>query len=152
MIQVTKIGPQNQQWFEKFLITPENAENMIRLGVIEDDTACGAAAFRIGRRGAELVSLYVAPEFRRRGAAQSMLDTFLELGGEVGLTSLMTVYMRDNAEMRAFLDKNGFLQLDSSESYFFLTQDVLQSGKLTKIASSGIPGNCVPVDKLPPTR
>ena len=152
MIQVTKIGPQNQQWFEKFLITPENAENMIRLGVIEDDTACGAAAFRIGRRGAELMSLYVVPEFRRRGAAQSMLDTFLELGGEVGLTSLMTVYMRDNAEMRAFLDKNGFLQLDSSESYFFLTQDVLQSGKLTKIASSGIPGNCVPVDKLPPTR
>ena len=116
MIQVTKIGPQNQQWFEEFLMTPESTEDMIRLGVIEDDTACGAAAFRIGRSSAELMSLYVAPEFRRRGAAQSMLDTFLELGGEMGLTSLMTVYMRDNAEMRAFLDKNGFLQLDSSES------------------------------------
>lgn len=152
MIQVTKIGPQNQQWFEEFLMTPESTEDMIRLGVIEDDTACGAAAFRIGRSSAELMSLYVAPEFRRRGAAQSMLDTFLEFGGKLGLTSLMTVYMGDNAEMGAFLAKNGFLQLDSSESYLFLTGDALQSGKLTEIASSGITGNCVPVDKLPPTR
>ncbi len=152
MIQVTKIGPQNQQWFEEFLMTPESTEDMIRLGVIEDDTACGAAAFRIGRSSAELMSLYVASEFRRRGAAQSMLDTFLEFGGKLGLTSLMTVYMRDNAEMGAFLAKNGFLQLDSSESYFFLAGDALQSGKLTEIVSGNIPGNCVPVDKLPPTR
>lgn len=152
MMQITKIGPQNQQWFEGFLMTPESTGDMIRLGVIEDDTACGAAAFRIGRRGAELLSIYVAPEFRRRGAAQSMLDTFLELGGKLGLTSLMTVYMRDNAEMGAFLAKNGFLQLDSSESYFFLAGDALQSGKLTEIVSGNIPGNCVPVDKLPPTR
>lgn len=152
MIQVTKIGPQNQQWFEEFLMTPESTEDMIRLGVIEDDTACGAAAFRIGRSSAELMSLYVAPEFRRRGAAQNMLDTFLEFGGKLGLTSLMTVYMGDNAEMGAFLAKNGFLQLDSSESYLFLTGDALQSGKLTEIVSGSIPGNCVPVDKLPPTR
>lgn len=153
-MEITRIGEKNQKWFEQLLLQAAEADgdNIIRLGVIEDGTACGAAAFRVGEYEAELLSLYVTPDFRRRGAAQSLLDTFEELADDTGLEGIMAVWMQETGGMAEFLEKNGFLLLEGSPAYAFRAGDALKSENLKKYLSRSFVGSCVTVKELPPTR
>ena len=49
-MKITRIGKKNCKFFDKLLLQAAATEdrNVIKLGVVDDDTACGAAAFRIG--------------------------------------------------------------------------------------------------------
>lgn len=153
-MKITRIGKKNCKFFDKLLLQAAATEdrNVIKLGVVDDDTACGAAAFRIGEYEAELLSLYVAPEYRRRGAAQKLMDTFEELVDDTGLQAIMAVWLREMGGLAEFLQKNGFLLLDGSPAFSFRVGDALKSEKLKKYLSGITGGSCVPVSQLSPTR
>ncbi|MCI6630869.1 MAG: GNAT family N-acetyltransferase [Lachnospiraceae bacterium] len=153
-MKITRIGKKNCKFFDKLLLQAAATEdrNVIKLGVVDDDTACGAAAFRIGEYEAELLSLYVAPEYRRRGAAQKLMDTFEELADDTGLQAIMAVWLREMGGLAEFLQKNGFLLLDGSPAFSFRVGDALKSEKLKKYLSGISGGSCVPVSQLSPTR
>ena len=153
-MKITRIGEKNFKFFEQFMLQTAAAgeNNMVRLGVIDEDTACGAAVFRIGEYEAELLSLYVAPEFRRRGAAQLLLDTFEELAEDSGLQSIMAVWLKEMGGLAEFLKKNGFLLLDGSPAFSFRAGDALKSEKLKKYLARSFVGKCITVKELPPTR
>lgn len=73
--------PLNQHyidWFselipEEFISRLKTDEDWIGIGLIEDDTACGALVAVVEEDYLELQYLMVAPDFRRRGMASAMM-------------------------------------------------------------------------------
>lgn len=151
-MQITRIGLKNRKCFEKLLLQtgePEE-ENIIRLGVLEEDTACGAAAFRIYGDHAELMNIYVAPAFRRRGMAQCMLDAFEKMAEKARLTCIVAFYHSENEEVTAFLSKNGFLLTNSMPICYFRTGDAEKTERLQQYIKPDHAGHPITLRELPP--
>lgn len=148
-MQITKIGKKNEQYFKNMLFQTETeSENMVVLGAIENDAACGTAAFELNGSTVELINLYVARAYRRKGVATSLFHTFLELVKGIGVESIMVSFMEGDNGLQSFFEKEGFFITEGSPMFVFPAEEAIKAPRLRKYLMRSIPGKCISLDKL----
>lgn len=80
---VSLITEENFSFFQSLLLPQivssyEEGDPYLLLGAVEDEVACGAIAGQIIGHTLELHSLYVAPDYRLRGAGRQMVETLFK--------------------------------------------------------------------------
>lgn len=144
-MSITKIGKKNARFFDGLLFETAQlkANNIIKLGAIEDGVACGAAVFEVGAHNGELISIFVAPEYRRRGIASKLISTFASLAHGTELGSLTASYIPVELDgLNELFKHNGFDLFESSPSFSISFSEAQQSESLNKylanVRASGI--------------
>lgn len=80
MREFIRITDKTLHWFQPLLEEPlirrlANPESgTYAIGAVEDKTACGVLVFRTGDPAAEILTLAVSPQYRRRGIARGMVE------------------------------------------------------------------------------
>lgn len=147
---VTRIGEKNAAAFAPLLAETAAlpGRDILRLGAIDGGAACAAAAFRVSERTAELLSLYVAPDYRRRGAARTLLETFASLADGTPLTSLTACFPRDDKNgLEAFFTAEDFAVFGGSPRYS-LRLDAARGAESFRRNTAGVRGRVLSCDKL----
>ena len=119
------------------LLLPEMAEAVdggqpvTVLGLMEGDIACGAAAALLRGGTLDVRSLYVAPDYRRRGGGRLLMDALLEIAVGQGETANVsyTSTRPDHETLPPFLTALGFVQQDAPENLYCLTVDELAQSR-----------------------
>lgn len=132
---ITRIDKTNEAFFAPLFLEAvgRKGPKILRIGAIEDGTACAAAAFELAERTAALLSIFVAPEYRRRGAAHALLQTFATLAAGTGITTLTVNFvpgLDDNAA--AFLTAEGFELFSGSPVFAVSYEDAKNADNLKK--------------------
>ena len=100
-LEIGWIGEEQLQWFQTLMLPQarealQQGEPLTAIGLSCDGTACGALVGYADTGCFHVVSLYVAPDYRRRGGASRMIRTlhpFLEhLGFEVEDDGARNIY------------------------------------------------------------
>ena len=112
-MELTRINRENIRYFQAFLPEEQEEPNMIRLGMIEDETPCAAAVVRIkedadGSRAAEITWLFTAPEYRELGAAHDIIEEIRDLVADSGVKEIRVSFFENNEGMEGFLKAEGF--------------------------------------------
>ena len=96
----------------------ERGDSVAVLGLTEDDVACGAAAYYMDGSRLEIISFYVAPDYRGRGGATLLLTTLARLARkgpipayEIALDFSST--HQEHEELIRFLEHMGYQKRDS---------------------------------------
>lgn len=125
-MQIGWIGQEQLACFGSLLLPDvraglERGEPITALGLTDADRACGAAAAWLREEGVmEICSLYVAPDYRRRGGGRLLLDTLYRLGqGRCqALAIRYTCTQPDHETLSPFLSAVGFVpERGSSDLY-----------------------------------
>ena len=97
------------------------------LGAEEGGVACGAPAARLRGPALEVVSLYVAPDHRRRGAGRALTEALLELGrGRAeDLEVSYTATLPDHDTLPPFLAALGFQRDGGEETVYRVSMEEL---------------------------
>ncbi|MDE5590729.1 MAG: GNAT family N-acetyltransferase, partial [Acetatifactor sp.] len=107
------------------LLLPEAAaalkqrKPLLALGLTEDNVACGAAAGELEGDFFNVTSLYVAPDYRRRGGGTMLIETLRTLLKEHSrsLEISYTVTLPEHQALAQFLTAIGYLcPLDNGET------------------------------------
>jgi GNAT superfamily N-acetyltransferase len=151
------INDDNYPVFQNFL-TPgvreltESGFPAVRLGLIAeyDDAAAGALAGVVRNGCFEILSLYVLPEYRRRGGATLLLDELLDVLTRSDIVRVTVDYSVSRGEHRAlwaFLEDYGFAQ-ETPEGCIYGTTlgQIAQADYFRGVSDIG---TAVPFAKLP---
>ena len=79
-MEITIVRQENRQYFEPLMPSQMWAWTDFVLGAIVDETACGILAVQESGRLLEILYLYVAEPFRRKGVATELLNALHEVG------------------------------------------------------------------------
>ena len=112
----------DDMWAFEPLLLPQAVEALQRgepltvMGIMQEDTACGALAGYVADGCFHLISLYVALDYRRQGGARRMLrelETLLWDEPDIGAMEVtFTTAEADNETLLPFLEALQFLQED----------------------------------------
>lgn len=112
----------DDMWAFEPLLLPQAVEALHRgepltvMGIMQEDTACGALAGYVADGCFHLISLYVAPDYRRQGGARRMLrelETLLWDEPDIGAMEIeFTTAEADNETLLPFLKTLQFMQED----------------------------------------
>lgn len=127
-MQIGVLQPGDPGVFRSLLL-PEAADALARgepltaLGLTEDGLALGAAAGYLENGQFQLISLYVAPAYRRRGGGRMLVDALLGLlpGYADGVVVRFTVTEEEHHALARFLDALGFTREDDHGQTIYLT-------------------------------
>jgi ribosomal-protein-alanine N-acetyltransferase len=98
----------------ELLATPGVAGLLLRTG----DHDAGFALFRIVADEAELLTIAVRPQLRRRGAGSRLLGVAIERAREAGATALFLEVAVDNQAARRLYDGAGFQTVGRRDAYY----------------------------------
>ncbi len=112
----------DDMWAFEPLLLPQAVEALHRgepltvMGIMQEDTACGALAGYVADGCFHLISLYVAPGYRRQGGATMMMHVIERLlwdEPDIGAMEItFTTAEADNGTLLPFLESLQFLQED----------------------------------------
>ena len=118
-MQIGVIADDDMQIFEPLLL-PEAVEALQQgepvtvMGMVQEDVACGALAGYVSDGCFHVISLYVAPDYRRQGGARRMLhrlEAWIYEEPEIGAMDIaFTTAEPDNETLLPFLEAMGFSQ------------------------------------------
>ena len=97
-----------------------NGETRIGYLAMEDGVACGIAAGFLDERDptrAQLVSMWVAPSFRRTGVGGLLVDAIKSWARRIGVGTLQLMVTSSNQVARQFYERNGFSMTGRTEPY-----------------------------------
>ena len=102
----------------------ENGENVALLGLTEDDVACGAAAYYMDGNRLQILSIYVAPDYRERGGGSLLLTTLSRLArrGPVSAYEMaldFSVTTEEHRGLMRFLEHMGYQKRVLNEGNFY---------------------------------
>ena len=94
------------------------------LAVVEDDTAIGALGGAIDRDTFEIVSIYVTPEHRRRGAGTALMKELFELADaeDLMVRAEYTPVDSDGRTLEPFFKAMDFLQEDLALPVYYVDE------------------------------
>ncbi|MBR1861722.1 MAG: GNAT family N-acetyltransferase [Lachnospiraceae bacterium] len=148
---LTRIGEKNFAAFSGILPyekMPDDTENILMLGAIEEGVACGAAAVRFENDIAVLESVYVDGEHRRRGIGRTLITELIDVAGETGeLSALCADFSRDEA-LHKLLEGIGFFVIPGDTLYYTGVSELLESRFLKKSLEHLKKQNIVSLDTL----
>ena len=67
---------------------------------------------------ADILTLAVKPEYRKRGIARAMLAELLKWGISKGATSFMLEVRKENSEAQSLYEKEGFSKVSERRNYY----------------------------------
>lgn len=120
-MEVGYINSEQMQYFANLLLPQmveamEHEEPIIALGLVKDSIACGAMAGYLTEGCFRIVSLYVAPKYRRQGGGRMLLDSITNLlADEVmihGVEIQYTVTQEEHENLAPFLEEMKFEKED----------------------------------------
>lgn len=96
-MQITFIQKENFGAFQEMIPKHEPGDVWVQshitmFGAVEEDCACGVLVVGWETSVAQLLWLYVAPEYRNRGAAQSLVDFMIQNMQEQKVTEFLAIY------------------------------------------------------------
>ena len=155
-MEIGRIEQSNISIFRSLLLPEaaaavEHGEPLTVLGVTEGATACGAAAAWLHGDALEVRSLYVAPDYRRRGAGRLLVDTLLGLAaGEAEMMNVSYTATRpEHDELPPFLTALGFEKQEAREGIYGITVgELAQSGFFRRLSSA--PAGVLPFAQVAP--
>jgi ribosomal-protein-alanine N-acetyltransferase len=83
-----------------------------------DDRPCGLILLRVAADEAEILTIGVAPESRRRGGAARLLERAVTECAARGVRALFLDVADDNAPARRFYAGHGFSEIGTRPSYY----------------------------------
>lgn len=127
-----KVGTIDQTQWPQFasLLLPvvrealENGENVALLGLTEENVACGAAAYYMDGNRMQILSIYVAPDYRERGGGSLLLTTLARLArrGPAPAYEMALEFSATTEEhwgLIRFLEDMGYQKRISGEGNFY---------------------------------
>lgn len=140
------IGSEQLAYFSTLLMPDavaaiERGEPVTAIGIAQEDVACGALAGYVENGCFQVVSLYVAPAYRRLGGGKLMLSQLEELLREErdihSMEISYTIGEPDNETLAPFLAAMGFApEDDKGRNIFTFTLGQLTGAKVWKPAVS----------------
>ncbi len=115
----------------------QRGEPLTVMGIMQEDTACGALAGYVSDGCFHLISLYVAPDYRRQGGARRMLrelETLLRDEPTIGAVDIeFTTAEPDNETLLPFLEALQFMpEDDGGKNIYTFTLGQLKTVKQPK--------------------
>jgi ribosomal-protein-alanine N-acetyltransferase len=111
-------APWDRSWtrdeFARLLATP----GCFGLLLIADDQPAGLAVARVAADEAEILTLGVVPQLRRRGGASRLLSTMRQRCRRRGARCLLLEVAEDNLPARALYESFGFSTVGRRKGYF----------------------------------
>lgn len=162
MITIGYIDFDSLSYFSPFLL-PETVKAIeqklpvLSLGITDEDTACGAIAGYISDYTFHITSLYISPDYRRKGYGRALLTKLEEIllshSEILGLMTAFTTTEPEHQLMLPFLDTMDFKPKNEEETlYTFLLKDIqegpLNRGKLPSGKNDSILPFCEISDSL----
>ena len=131
-MEIGWIGGEKLPVFQSLLLpgaaaAAERGDPVTILGAEEAGVACGAAAAWLRGPVLEVSSLYVSPDYRRRGAGRALTEALLELGrGRAeDLELSYTATLPDHDTLPPFLTALGFQQDGGEETTYRVSLEEL---------------------------
>ena len=145
-LQLGCIGEEQIAYFSSLLLPDavaaiERGEPVTAIGIAQEDVACGALAGYVENGCFQVISLYVAPDYRHLGGARLMVSQLEELLMEEpdiwSMEISFTMAEPDNETMVPFLNAMGFSPEDDRgrNIYSFTLEQLGRSKALGKAVS-----------------
>ena len=160
MLAVTSIDAENLTYFRRFLLPQaadriDTGEQLPAVGLAEGTVACGAAAGYIEENEFQLLSLFVAPDYRRKGGGSRMLAAFREVLQTLPEISFLgahyTVTQEDHLTLEPFFQANGFLSEKEKSPYrSVMLGELSGKGFFSAPEPDRLPAGVQPFSELPP--
>jgi len=156
---VTAINSENLQYFENLLLPGvfnvlKNGEPVSALGLVEGNVACGAAAGYIENSTFQIASLFVAPDYRRKGGATLLLDTLkrtlLEFDGIYYMRTDFTISREDHLTLKPFFEKSGFVEEEDELAIYGMTLGQVANVPFFKNSREHTSQRVTPFSNIPP--
>ena len=158
-MEVTSITEENLQYFRD-LILPDVYDALVRglpvsaVGLVDDGVACGAVAGYIDGTVYHVASLFVAPQYRRKGGATMLLDTIRSAIADIGSVYTMsidyTVTREDHLTLKPFLDKYGFTEETGDTGIYSVTLEQLKNTPFFAQSGGHSSSKATPFSEIPP--
>lgn len=137
LMETTMVGKADLEFYGDFMLSEpramlENGWPLIALGLTEKDVACGILTGYVSGGVFNITTLYVAPDYRRKGGGtlllQHLCEILRQIPGLLAVSAEYTVTHNEHRLLESFFDKLGF---EPEE-----TEQVIYSAPLEKIAGS----------------
>lgn len=116
-MDITIVREENRSFFEPLMPRKEWEEADLALGAIDEGTACGILAAKESDMALEILYLYVAEGYRRKGIATKLLEGLHRIGKQVQM----------DGELCQYLDNERTRELDACLSANRYARDELES-------------------------
>ena len=125
-MRIGYVGPKHLESFSSLLLphiaqAAKNGEPICIIGAAKDNVACGAAAGYMSDGVFKLASLYVAPDYRRRGCGRMMMEGLFELLEAAPVEISFAVTEKEHEELHDFLYAMGFSKVDDEGQTILVT-------------------------------
>ena len=128
-MNITRITSANAEYFED--LAPEGSfddEELIWLGAVAmDGTACAVLGGGVQEGMGFIDWIYTAPEYREKGAADSLLKTFSALLDRIDTEVVEISFSDRDEELYWFLEAEEFLVFEDSYRYSVPLEDLIYS-------------------------
>ena len=128
-MKITLINKENEDAFMSFMSNEiyKDNEELLRIGALDDDdNVAGALAAQISTVGADILSLYVNPEYRRKGYGREMVNTVFSLVSGTESNRVSAHFPKDDTAM-AFFDAMGFELIEDMAIKYARLGEILES-------------------------
>lgn len=158
-MDVTSIYDDNLQYFRDLMLPNvyqalERGMPVSAVGLVDEETACGAVAGYIDGNAFQVASLFVAPQFRRKGGATLLLDTMkkllLDINGVYTMRIEYTISRDDHLTLRPFLDKYGFLEETEDTGIYGVTLEQVKKTPFFAQSDAHQANKATPFSQIPP--
>ena len=144
-MDVTRITPANAGYFEE--LAPEGSfedEELVWLGAVaEDGAACAVLGGGLQEGMGFIDWIYTAPEYREKGAADSLLKTFSALLSRADAEAIEISLLETDEELSEFLEAEDFLIFEDSDRYSVPLEDLIYSEVIEKLEEGRAPSDKV---------
>ena len=117
-MQITFLQKENFGAFQEMIPKNEPGDKWMQshitmFGAVEEDCACGVLVVGWETSVAQLLWLYVAPEYRNRGTAQRLVDCMIQIMQEQKVTEFLAIYPSNESGhcLDRIMYKNEFLNM-----------------------------------------
>ena len=130
-----------------------HGDDVAVLGLTEDDVACGAVAYYMEGRRLQIISFYVAPDYRNRGGGTLLLITLARLArtGSAPAYEIVFDFSVTNEEHEVlvrFLENMGYQQRPTHNgNYYYMTLGQMLTSPYKQQVTK-LPPNVVPLRQL----
>ncbi|MFI3312298.1 MAG: GNAT family N-acetyltransferase [Eubacteriales bacterium] len=130
----------------------EEGEPLTVLGLVEEEIACGALAGLWLDEAFQILSLYIAPEHRRKGGGRLLIKTLVtaltQLERPTNLEIAYTETMADHKVLTLFLEALGFHSHPERHPICTATLEELGQSPFFKTAAPNLSG-AIPLNQMP---
>ncbi len=146
-MNITRITTANHKYFEPFFVASVNesyksGDAIIMFGLVEGSIAVGAIAATFTDMDIQILSLYVAPDYRRQGGGSLLVNTLMDLTRDYVVNYSIDYLLNssDSEELEAFLAAQGFEETRGtiSDMYSIKLGDIVDNSVFKKDDSFGV--------------